>query len=191
MKITIKHIIGFLALSLTASCPAIGASSPFGVWIDHTGRGAVEITDCGGKLCGRLVWFKDGKHSKEGCNFQIIGNVRAVGGNKWDGGWIVDPDKDPKKKYDVEITLLSDTKLRVMGYAGMKFLGETMTWTRAPSDLKQCNEPGTDVAAPDKKPAPVPNEEPAARKSEGNTNKDKSAPSGTGCRSNCSPLATR
>ena len=33
--------------------------SPLGVWIDHTGRGAVEITDCGGKLCGRIVWVKD------------------------------------------------------------------------------------------------------------------------------------
>ena len=26
-------------------------ASPMGVWIDHTGRGAVEITDCGGNLC--------------------------------------------------------------------------------------------------------------------------------------------
>ena len=104
---------------------------PIGIWIDHTGRGAVEITDCGGKLCGHLVWFKDAKQSKGGCNFQIIGNVRPVAGNKWDGGWIIDPDKDPNKKHDVEITPLSDQKLKVMGYAGMKFLSETMTWTRA------------------------------------------------------------
>ena len=27
-----------------------------------------------------------------------------------------------------------------MGYAGMKFLSETMTWTRAPADLKKCGE---------------------------------------------------
>ena len=123
-----------------ATCGAVAASSPIGVWIDHTGRGAVEITDCGGKLCGHLVWFKDGKHSKEGCNFQIIGNVKPMAGNKWDGGWIIDPDKDPNKKYDVEITPLSDQKLKVMGYAGMKFLSETMTWTRAPGDLKKCGE---------------------------------------------------
>ena len=150
----IKRAIGPLAITLAAaSTPAFAAGSPLGVWIDHTGRGAVEITDCNGKLCGRLVWFKDAKNDKEGCNFQIIGNVRPVAGNKWDGGWIIDPDKDPDKKYDVEITPLGDQKLKVMGYAGMKFLSETMTWTRAPADLKKCGE---DVArAPDPAPAPA------------------------------------
>ena len=120
MIATIKRAIAPLALTLAtaASTPALAAGSPFGVWIDHTGRGAVEITDCNGKLCGKLVWFKDPKHEKDGCNFQIIGNVKPVGGNKWDNGWIVDPDKDPDKKYDVEITPQGDQKLKVMGYAG-------------------------------------------------------------------------
>ena len=117
---------------------AFAASSPIGIWIDHTGRGAVEITDCGGRLCGRLFWFKDPQQGKDGCNFQIIGDVRPVGKNTWDEGWIIDPEKDPDKKYDVEITLLSDQKLQVMGYAGMKFLSETMIWTRAPANLKKC-----------------------------------------------------
>jgi uncharacterized protein (DUF2147 family) len=146
------------ALGLAAgSNLAVAASSPIGIWIDHTGRGAVEITDCNGKLCGHLVWFKDAKHSKEGCNFQIIGNVRPVSGNKWDGGWIIDPDKDPNKKYDVEITPLSDQKLKVMGYAGMKFLSQTMSWTRAPADLKKCGE---EVAKPGAEPPPNEGEKP-------------------------------
>jgi uncharacterized protein (DUF2147 family) len=131
---------------------AFAASSPLGVWIDHTGRGAVEITDCNGKLCGRLVWFKDQKNEKEGCNFHIIGDVRPVSGGKWDGGWIIDPDKDPDKKYDVEITPQGDQKLKVMGYAGMKFLSETMIWTRANPDLKKC---GSDVARAPERPAPA------------------------------------
>src|SRR5262249_21464963 len=47
-----------------------------------------------------------------------------------------------------------DQKLKVMGYAGMKFLSETMIWTRASPDLKKC---GSDVArAPDPAPAPGP-----------------------------------
>ena len=145
MVAAITHIVGSVAVGLFACGSAVAASSPIGVWIDHTGRGAVEITDCGGKLCGHLVWFKDAKNSKGGCNFQIIGNVRPVAGNKWDGGWIIDPDKDPNKKYDVEITPASDQKLKVMGYAGMKFLSETMTWTRAPADLKKC---GDDASTP-------------------------------------------
>jgi uncharacterized protein (DUF2147 family) len=151
MKPNIKHMIGALALGIAGCGTADAASSPIGIWIDHTGRGAVEITDCNGKLCGHLVWFKDGKHGKEGCNFQIIGNVRPVAGNKWDGGWIIDPDKDPNKKYDVEITPIGDQKLKVMGYAGMKFLSETMTWTRAPEDLQKCSG---EVAKPGGEPAP-------------------------------------
>ncbi|MFZ8528581.1 hypothetical protein ACO1NJ_14760, partial [Staphylococcus aureus] len=45
-----------------------------GVWIDHTGRGAVEIIDCGGRLCGSVVWLRDTKNVKA-CGVQIIGNV--------------------------------------------------------------------------------------------------------------------
>jgi len=129
MSATVKYLVGILAFCVAAPAAAIGASSPHGVWIDHTGRGAVEITDCGGKLCGRLVWFKDTQHSKEGCEFQVIGNVRPVATNKWDGGWIIDPDKDPKKKYDVEITLLSDTKLRHLPQAASP-RHRNRRWTR-------------------------------------------------------------
>jgi uncharacterized protein (DUF2147 family) len=139
MVALIKHVIGALAVgTVVCSSAAVAAPSAIGIWIDHTGRGAVEITDCSGRLCGRLVWFKDAKQGKGGCNFQIIGDVKPVASGKWDNGWIIDPEKDPDKKYDVEITLLSDQKLKVMGYAGMKFLSETMTWTRAPASLKKC-----------------------------------------------------
>jgi uncharacterized protein (DUF2147 family) len=113
------------------------AAEPLGIWYDHTGRGAVEITDCGGKLCGRLVWLKNAKH-KEGCNLQIFGDVRPVAVGKWDGGWIIDPEKDLTTKYSVELTLLNPKSLKVVGYLGTKFLSETMMWQKAPNDLKRC-----------------------------------------------------
>jgi hypothetical protein len=69
-----------------------------------------------------------------------MGGVKPLGRNTWGGGWIIDPSSGSKKKYDVEITPLSDQKLRVMGYEGLKIFSETMTLTRAPSDLKRCNE---------------------------------------------------
>lgn len=124
------------AAALTGSAFAAQAS-PLGVWLDHTGRAAIEITDCSGKLCGRLVWFKDPSNNAKGCNVQIIGDVKPVSGGKWDNGWILDPEKD--SKYDVELTPLGAEKLKVMGYAGMKFLSETYTWTRAPADIKRCD----------------------------------------------------
>ena len=111
--------------------------SPLGLWYDETGRGAIEITHCNGKLCGRLVWVKEANH-KEGCGLQIFGDVKPVAGGKWDGGWIIDPEKDLKTRYDVEITPQGD-KLKVMGYSGTKFLSQTMIWTRAPASLPRCD----------------------------------------------------
>ena len=123
---------------LSGAGAASAASSPLGIWIDHTGRGAVEITDCNGALCGRVVGLKDAA-DEEGCNLQIIGNVKPVAGGRWDGGWIWDPER--QSKYDVELTPIGDQKLKVHGYAGMKLFGETMMWTRAPADLTKCGKP--------------------------------------------------
>ncbi|MDP1911258.1 MAG: DUF2147 domain-containing protein, partial [Hyphomicrobium sp.] len=114
-----------------------------GVWIDHTGRGAVEITECNGKLCGHVAWVEDAKNAGE-CGKQIIGNVKSVGKNKWDNGWIYDPDRG--SKYDVELTATGADKLKVVGYAGTKWLSETYTWKRAPADLQKCN--GDTAAVP-------------------------------------------
>ena len=125
-----------LAVAMMAAAAAHADNAATGVWIDHTGRGAVEITDCNGKLCGHVAWVKDAKNSDQ-CGKQIIGNVKSVGKNKWDNGWIYDPDRG--SKYDVELTAIGADKLKVVGYAGTKWLSETYTWKRAPADLQKCN----------------------------------------------------
>lgn len=133
-----SHPIAYCCAGLavaTLSATAQADNSPLGVWMDHTGRGAVEITDCNGKLCGRVAWVKDAKNAAE-CGKEIIGNVAPVGENQWDNGWIYDPDR--ASKYDVELTALDNDKLRVKGYAGTKWLSETHIWKRAPADLQKC-----------------------------------------------------
>src|SRR5215813_5551052 len=112
------------------------ATGPTGVWIDHTGRGAVEITECAGALCGRIVWLKDAGN-KSVCGKQIIGSARRSSVGTWDGGWIYDPDRDTR--YSVELKLLDANKLRVMGYMGSKLFSETYTWKRASTDLERCD----------------------------------------------------
>ena len=64
------------------------------MWIDHTGRGAVEITECGGDAV-RPRRLAEGHAKNETCGKQMIGNVKPVGGDKWDNGWIYDLDEDP------------------------------------------------------------------------------------------------
>jgi uncharacterized protein (DUF2147 family) len=144
-----------LAAALFASAPAFAADEPYGVWMNDTGRGAIEIKDCGGKLCGHVVWVKDPASDAKGCGRQIIGDAVSTGG-AWGGddAWIYSPEK--KKNYNVEITPLKDGTLKVKGYAGISFLSKTMIWTKAPADLVRCS---TQEAAA--KPAPATGAAPA------------------------------
>ena len=128
------------ACAFSASTSA--APDPKGVWLNDTGRGAVEIKNCAGALCGHVVWVKDGADAK-GCGKQIIGEARPAGGATWGGGWVYSPEK--KRRYDVELTPVGDDKLRVVGYAGVKLFSKTMVWKRAPADLPRCGS--TEVAA--------------------------------------------
>lgn len=145
-------ILSAILLGFAPGVCAAAGGSPLGTWIDHSGEGAVEITDCGGKLCGRIVWLKKAENNST-CSLQVIGNAKAVSGGKWDGGWIYDPDS--QSKYDVEITPIKGDRLKVYGYAGSKLFGETMTWTRAPLDLKRCDKvEEAKVAPPVVAPAP-------------------------------------
>ncbi len=147
--------IGPIALAALATLmPAVSqaASDPKGVWLNDTGRGAVEIKNCGGALCGHVVWVKDGADAK-GCGKQIIGEARHAGGSTWDGGWVYSPEK--KRRYDVELTPLGDGKLRVVGYAGVKLFSKTMIWKRAPADLQRCGSTETAAKTATPEPAPV------------------------------------
>jgi hypothetical protein len=129
---------------------ASAASDPTGIWINDTGRGAIEIKQCGNALCGNVVWVKNAADAK-GCGKQIIGNVAPVGGGRWDNGWIYSPERG--RKYNVELKPLADGTLRVTGYAGLRFLSKTMIWTRAPADLQLCGQAGNQIDAKSGQPA--------------------------------------
>jgi uncharacterized protein (DUF2147 family) len=123
-------------LVLTSASHAFADVDPVGIWIDDTGRGAVEIKPCGQSLCGFVVAVKNAGDTK-GCGKQIIGDAKPVGGGRWDQGWIYSPER--RKNYDVELKPLTDGTLRVVGYAGTKLFSRTMIWTAAPADLKRCD----------------------------------------------------
>ncbi len=162
-KLILTSITGLALLSANA---ANAAGDPSGVWMNDTGRGAIEIKNCGGALCGHVVWVKDTTDTK-GCGRQIIGNAAKVGANVWDNGWIYNPDK--KKKYDVELKPLSNGTLQVTGYAGSKIFSKTMIWKRAPASLVRCGSEQT-VAKADPKAMVEPKAKPeSVAKSEAKT----------------------
>ncbi len=140
VKYIASAFVAFVAPAVVGSASA--ATDPVGIWMNDTGRGAVEIKPCGDTLCGNVVWVKSASDA-DGCGKQIIGNVAAVGGGRWDNGWIYSPERG--RKYDVELTPLANGNLKVVGYAGMKFLSKTMIWKPAPHDLQLCGQ--TDAKA--------------------------------------------
>jgi len=162
------------------------ADSITGVWIDHTGRGGVEISECEANLCGRIVWLKDAANNK-GCGIQVIGNAKPLGKGTWDGGWIYDPEKNAK--YSVELKSVGPDKLRVMGYMGSKLFSETMIWKRAPADLTRCNGPEPGLVAtsapigshPTSKPGREPKSPPGGAQSTHSAKDKAGATSATGC----------
>ncbi len=177
MKVNGSFVTGAVAAAIVVlSAPAQAQSDPTGVWIDHTGRGAVEITPCGDGLCGRVVWLKDASNA-QACGVQILGDVKPTGPGVWDRGWIYDPEQD--SKFSVELKLQSGEKLRVLGYMGTKLFSETMIWTRAPADLAKCgagdqqaakpaapaaSQPAETTPAPQAAaPAPQPSDEPVGK----------------------------
>lgn len=128
-----------------------------GVWVDHTRRGAIEILPCGTRVCGYVYWVKDptdrqgktvldtknpdaARRGKPMCGTQILGNLTRQGpakvGYVWGAGSIYNPEEGAS--FDAEIKLISPNELSVLGYIGMKFMGESFTWTRAPAELARC-----------------------------------------------------
>lgn len=136
----------FIGLAAAQSQPP--PSPLLGLWIDHTGRGAVEISACGNSLCGHIAWLKDpnqpngkplvDKKGRPVCGLQIIGEVKRKADGSWDDGWIYDPEED--EQFSVELKMKGDGNLQVLGYLGVKLLGETFVWTRAPASQARCQK---------------------------------------------------
>lgn len=141
-----------------------------GIWYDDTGGGAVEITRCDRRLCGRIVWLKDpldkrGQPLTDGynpdtrlqgrpiCGLPVIGNLVRIGREDYDNGWIYDPKEG--KSYDVEIKLKTRDRLEVTGYLGTKLLSESFEWVRAPQGLPRCDSASA-AATPVPSPVPAP-----------------------------------
>ncbi len=160
-KLGLMGVVGFAILG-SAGAVATGVaqtSSPpgyAGIWIDDTGKGAVQIAPCGSNLCGRIVWLKtpidkagrplrDALNPKPAmrtrpiCGLQVIGALSPRQDGSWDGGWIYDPKAG--KSYDVALRLRTTDRLEVTGYLGVKLLSETFVWKRAAAGIPLCMPP--------------------------------------------------
>lgn len=109
------------------------------VWL-MDGKVAVQIFDCKGLLCGRILWLQTprdlqgvlnrDKHNPDPalrqrglCGLTVLWNLQPDGANRWKDGWFYNPDDG--KTYRVTAELTSDDLITARIYALLPVLGQT------------------------------------------------------------------
>ena len=145
------HLAGYAVLLLICiSIPdprsLAAAAVPPGVWLMGT-KVAIQIFDCTGMLCGRVVWLKapldpqgllkrdklnpdPALRQRQVCGPTIIWNVRPKGDNSWEDGWFYNPDDGAT--YRVSMELKSPDVISARIYSGVPIFGKTRTLVRVP-----------------------------------------------------------
>ncbi len=115
------------------------ASIPQGVWLID-GKVAVQIFDCEGLLCGRILWLRkprdpqgqfdvDKKNpdpalrQRRLCGLTILWGLRSLGPDRWGDGWFYNPDDG--ETYSISAHLASPDVITARIYVGFPLFGRT------------------------------------------------------------------
>jgi len=129
---------------LAAPRTAAGAAVPQGVWLID-GKVAVQIFDCEGLLCGRILWLRiprdpqgqfviDKKNpdpalrKRRLCGLTILWGLRSTGPDRWGDGWFYNPDDG--STYSISARLEPPDVIMARIYVGFPLFGETKTLLR-------------------------------------------------------------
>ena len=164
-----KYPVPLIALALglagaLGSAPATQAAEPeaLGLWLNAAQGWVVETVACESGLCGYLVSFLKGNSvivardsqnpdtTKRGtplCGLMLLGNFKPSKkiDEKWENGWVYDPETGSTYTGDAEMTDANTVSLR--GYVLIPLFGRTLTLTRETGTLKRCSVPADDAKA--------------------------------------------
>lgn len=139
---------GALAILLLMTVGALPASAvvPGGTWM-FANRVALQIFDCGGMLCGKIVWLLRPDNpagqpdidylnpdpvlrQRHLCGLTIIWGMQSDGQEQWSNGWLYDP-KDGIT-YNITAERTSPRIITARVYRGIPLLGRTEILVRDP-----------------------------------------------------------
>jgi uncharacterized protein (DUF2147 family) len=133
-----------LAIAVNFILPA-RAADPLGTWYTADNDSRVLITNCGGALCGKLVWLKTpidpatgqpkldknnadtSKQSRPLLGVPIVLGMTPSGSGVWSGNVYNASDG---KTYSGSFTMTGDNTADLKGCV-MSIICKTQTWTRA------------------------------------------------------------
>ena len=135
-----------VALLVLAGCDGALAADPSGTWLTQAGTSRVKIADCGGALCGTIVWLKEPNDSETGkpktdknnsdaakrsrplMGVQIVLSMKPAGEGKWNGQVY---NAEDGKTYTGNITFTGGNSLQLQGCALGGLVCKGQTWTKA------------------------------------------------------------
>jgi uncharacterized protein (DUF2147 family) len=115
-----------------------------GVWL-FDGKAAVDIFDCEGQLCGRIVWLRvplnllgqldrdknnpdPALRQRELCGQTIIWGLRPDGPDRWKDGWFYNPDDGVRYRFSARLKSADVLVARI--YLLIPLFGQTKTLVR-------------------------------------------------------------
>jgi uncharacterized protein (DUF2147 family) len=141
-----RHLLAAAALVTLATSQSALAADPTGVWLTQTGTSRIRVADCGGALCGTIIWLKEpndpetgkpktdknnsdaAKRSRPLLGVQIVLGMKPAGSGKWSGQVY---NAEDGKTYSGNLTWSGGDSLQLQGCALGGLVCKSQTWTKA------------------------------------------------------------
>ncbi len=139
-----RYLALVATLALAAFDPAL-AADPTGTWLTQTGGSRIRIADCGGALCGTIIWLKEpndpdtgkpktdknnsdaAKRARPLLGVQIVLGMKPAGADKWTGQVY---NAEDGKTYSGNLTVTGAGSLTLQGCALGGLVCKGQNWTK-------------------------------------------------------------
>jgi len=138
-----RHLFAAVALFALTGSSAL-AADPIGTWLTENGSSRIRLADCGGAICGTIVWLKEpndetgkpktdknntdaSKRTRPLMGVQIVLSMKASGADKWAGQVY---NAEDGKTYSGNLTFSGGNSLQLKGCALGGLVCKGQTWTK-------------------------------------------------------------
>jgi uncharacterized protein (DUF2147 family) len=133
-----------IAVSMMLMTSAARAGSAEGTWVSDDGGLKVRLSDCGGKLCGKVVWLNEpidqstgrpktdkrnpdpAKRARPLVGLKVVNGLKPSGPNSWSGSIY---NADDGNIYQAHLKVEDEHTARLQGCV-LGVLCKTRTWQR-------------------------------------------------------------